>query len=184
MNISWKMSLPAQPDWIFQVNVCPVATPPPTPAAGDELAPPLAAGAFCGRQAAMNAPIAESEKYLRNPRREELGSFTIRTSHFPPARGRANIRCSLFPRVKRGFSPVATCRHRYLRPRSGSGRFRRARKDARLGGRGGELASADPQKRDGAVSGDLAELPAGGRVEHPDRSVGRERVETVAVLAQ
>src|SRR5436309_12361141 len=55
----------------------------------------------------MNAPIAESEKYLRKPRREELGSFTIRTSHFPPARGRANIRFPTFPHVKRPFSPGA-----------------------------------------------------------------------------
>src|SRR2546427_3697523 len=86
-NISWKMSLPAQPDWIFHVYVCAVATPPPAPAAGDELAPPPAPGAFCGRQAAMNAPIAESEKYLRNPRREAVGNFTIRTSHFPPSAG-------------------------------------------------------------------------------------------------
>src|SRR5437899_4135064 len=107
-NSSWKMSLPAHPDWIFHVMVCAVATPPPAPAAGEELAAPLAPGAFCGRQAAMNAPIAESEKYLRNPRREELGSFTIRTSHFPPARGRATIRFRLFPHVKRPFSPGAT----------------------------------------------------------------------------
>src|SRR5712691_1878085 len=79
------MSLPAQPDWTFHVKVCPVATPPPTPAAGDELAPPLDGGAFCERQAVMNAPIPESDKYLRNPRREELGIFTIRTSLIHPA---------------------------------------------------------------------------------------------------
>src|SRR5712691_1849408 len=119
------MSLPAQPDWTFQVNVCPVATPPPTPAAGDELAPPLAAGAFCGRQAATNAPIAESEKYLRNPRREELGSFTIG----PPISPSAGSRDHSIPAVSACQATLFAWRHGpppYVRRRLGSGRIFRS----------------------------------------------------------
>src|SRR3989442_12210989 len=71
-NCSWKMSLPAQPDWIFHVTVSARATwlgaPTPPP-----LAAPLAAapppGAFCARHAAPQAPSPYSEGDVRNQRR-------------------------------------------------------------------------------------------------------------------
>src|SRR5438552_8907348 len=134
----------------------------------------------------MNAPMAESEKYLRNPRREELGNFTIRTSHFPPARGRATIRFRLFPHVKRVFSPCATGRHPYVRRRPGSGRIsdRPPTETRGDGSRRSSLVRPDPKKGDRALGRDLAELPAGGRVDHPDGAVDRKRVEATAVLAQ
>src|SRR5947207_2059571 len=37
------------------------------------------------------------------------------------------------------------------------------------------LAAVDPEKRDGTLDGDLSELPARGRIEHPDRPVRRQR---------
>jgi hypothetical protein len=74
MNISWKMSLPAHPDWIFHVIVLAGAIPPTPPVAGDALPP---AGAFDDKHAVTNAPRAERPVYLRNPRRDDVGSFTI-----------------------------------------------------------------------------------------------------------
>ena len=71
-NIVWKMSFPAQPDWIFQVIVAPVAT------VGAAEVPPLAAGvgettgAFCERHDVTKAARPESDPYLRNPRRENF----------------------------------------------------------------------------------------------------------------
>src|SRR2546428_616884 len=76
-NCSWKMSLPAQPDWIFHVPASARATwlgappPPPLAAVVAVAAPPL--GAFCDRHAVTNAPSPESERYFRNPRRFSAG---------------------------------------------------------------------------------------------------------------
>src|SRR5437867_4644517 len=76
-NCSWKMSLPAQPDWIFHVTASARATwlgaptPPPLAAVVAVAAPPL--GAFCDRHAVTNAPSPESERYFRNPRRFSAG---------------------------------------------------------------------------------------------------------------
>src|SRR5438128_8498116 len=73
-NCSWKMSLPAQPDWIFQVMASARATwlgaPTPPPLGAAVAAPPLAPlGAFCERHAVTKAASPESERYLRKPRR-------------------------------------------------------------------------------------------------------------------
>src|SRR5690242_15544495 len=76
VNIVWKMSLPAQPDWIFQVIAlaagavvgCVVAAVPPVAAAGaDDVA-----GAFDDRHADRNAPRPPSAPVLRKLRRETL----------------------------------------------------------------------------------------------------------------
>src|SRR5207244_8756154 len=76
VNISWKMSLPAQPDWIFQLIVAAgEAIPPPAPPVAGDAAPPPA-GALDERHAVMNAPSAESPVYLRNPRRELFSRST------------------------------------------------------------------------------------------------------------
>jgi hypothetical protein len=71
-NIVWKMSLPAHPDWIFQVIAAAGAM-----VVAPEV-PPLAtgvgetAGAFCERHADTKAARPESDPYLRNPRRENF----------------------------------------------------------------------------------------------------------------
>src|SRR5437879_2561301 len=75
VNIVWKMSLPAQPDWIFQVIAfaagavvaCVVAAAPPVPGAPDAFV-----GAFCERHALRNAPRPVSDPYLRKLRRVTL----------------------------------------------------------------------------------------------------------------
>src|SRR5690349_5800935 len=68
VNIVWKMSLPAHPDWIFHVIAfaagavvgCVVAAVPPVAAAGAE----DVAGAFCDRHAERNAPRPPSAPVL------------------------------------------------------------------------------------------------------------------------
>src|SRR5438093_3439436 len=97
VNIVWKMSFCAQPDWIFQVIVgAAVAVAPPTPPPAAGVAAPPPAGAFCCRQAAMNAPRPESDKYLRNPRRELLSGFTLA---LPFSRPSKRVRDNSMPRV-------------------------------------------------------------------------------------
>src|SRR5687768_5428485 len=70
---SWKMSLPAQPDWTFHVIVSARET---IVGAADVPAPPAAvgdaAGAFEDRHDVTNAARPESDPYLRNPRRENF----------------------------------------------------------------------------------------------------------------
>src|SRR5687768_13437841 len=71
---SWKMSLPAQPDWTFHVIVSAremivgaADVPAPVPAAVGE-----ADGALAERHDVTNAARPDSDPYLRNPRRESL----------------------------------------------------------------------------------------------------------------
>jgi len=70
MNIVWKMSLPAQPDWTFQVMVSALVTTAvdPAPVGPDD----DAGGAFCDRHEVTKAARPESDPYLRNPRRENF----------------------------------------------------------------------------------------------------------------
>src|SRR2546427_13133744 len=66
-NISWKMSFPAQPDWIVQVIAAAgEAIPPPAPPVAGDAAPPPAE-AWDERHAGINAPSAERPAYFRNP---------------------------------------------------------------------------------------------------------------------
>src|SRR5687767_6453477 len=77
----WKMSLPAHPDWIFQVMAfaagATVGWVPPATVAGA----PDAGGAFCERHAVRNAPTPVSEPYFRKPRRDNLERKVISTSN-------------------------------------------------------------------------------------------------------
>src|SRR3990170_6665841 len=69
---SWKMSLPAQPDWTFQVIVSARET---TVGAAAPVAPGAvgdADGAFADRHDVTNAARPESDPYLRKPRRENF----------------------------------------------------------------------------------------------------------------
>jgi hypothetical protein len=70
-NIVWKMSLPAQPDWIFHVIVSARDT---TSVAAPEAvgADDVVVGAFCDRHDVTKAARPESDPYLRNPRRENF----------------------------------------------------------------------------------------------------------------
>jgi hypothetical protein len=70
VNISWKRSFPAHPDWTFQVIVSARDT--TAVAAPDAVAAGEAAGAFCDRHDVTNAARPESDPYLRNPRRENF----------------------------------------------------------------------------------------------------------------
>src|SRR5207247_9803528 len=100
-----KMSLPAQPDWIFQVIAAAgdaLATPPPAPPVAGDAAPPPA-GALDERQAVMNAPTAESPVYFRNPRRELLSRSTCWTSNFPAHCGSRPFDARCFPLSRAGF---------------------------------------------------------------------------------
>jgi hypothetical protein len=72
-NIVWKMSLPAQPDWIFQVIVS--ARPTTVVAAPDPVGVDDDAGAFCDRHDVMKAARPESVPYFRTARR---GNFDRR----------------------------------------------------------------------------------------------------------
>src|SRR6266511_385505 len=70
-NSSWKMSLPAHPDWIFQVIVSARATTfvaaAPVPAGVGDVD-----GAFDDKHDVMKAPRPVRDPYLRNPRRENF----------------------------------------------------------------------------------------------------------------
>jgi len=82
---SWKMSLPAHPDWIFQVMASARATTvgaaeaAPVAAGADEVA-----GAFCERHDVTKAARPESDPYLRNPRRENFERRLIALSTSKP----------------------------------------------------------------------------------------------------
>src|SRR3954463_7516174 len=85
MNISWKRSFPAQPDWIFHViafaAAATVGAAEPVPPEAVAAGVPDVCGAFCDRHAVRNAPRPESELYLRNPRRDSLERNVMCTSN-------------------------------------------------------------------------------------------------------
>src|SRR5436190_4799193 len=85
MNISWKRSFPAHPDWIFHViafaAAATVGAAELVPAAPVPAGVALVCGAFCERHAVRNAPTPESEPYLRKPRRDSFERNVMSTSN-------------------------------------------------------------------------------------------------------
>src|SRR5260370_595813 len=120
-NCSWKMSLPAHPDWIFQVTVAALGAPRRAPA--DAAAPDAGAavaGALDERHPVMNVATPERPRNLRTLRR--LAPSTMST--LPHMRSVARWRHERPP----GCScqdAVFVCRSR-PRVRTGGGRGSRS----------------------------------------------------------
>jgi hypothetical protein len=76
-NIVWKMSLPAQPDWIFQVIASAAgATEAATVAAAEPPRVGEAVGAFCDRHDVTNAAETRERSVLEEPATRELRKKT------------------------------------------------------------------------------------------------------------